>query len=89
MPKWHSTDIYRRKQPQKDIHQLCPTLVNREEETENMWELRKENSFVTGCEGETVTKDTQPEIKQQIATIDLKTSNVDNIRCFNERLKGL
>ena len=50
-----------------------------------MWEL----SFVTGCEGETVTKDTQPEIKQLIATIDLKTSNVDNIRCFNERLKGL
>ena len=46
----------------------------------------KENLFVTRSEGGTAMVDSKSQTKQQQVTIDLKTSNVDNIWCFNERL---
>ena len=34
-------------------------------------------------------EDSQFQTKQQEVTVDVKTSNVDNIRCFNEKFGGL
>ena len=50
--------------------------------------FRKESSLVKGSEGRTAMVDSQPPFKQRKVTIDLKTPNADNIRCFNERLGG-
>ena len=51
-------------------------------------EFRKENSLIKGSEGGTAMVDSQPPFKQRKVTIDLKTSDVDNIGCLDERLGG-
>lgn len=51
-------------------------------------ELRKENLFIPESEEGTAMMVLQSQTKQRQVTIDPKTSDVDNIRCFSERLGG-
>lgn len=51
-------------------------------------ELRKENLFIPESEEGTAMMVSQSQTKQRQVTIDPKTSDVDNIRCFSEKLGG-